>query len=311
MLDILYAILPVFLILVLGHLLRRNHIPSEEYWNYADKLVYWVLFPALLFYTTSSMDLPGDFPVRYALVLLGGFGAATLTALLGARLLTLAAPAASSVLQGAARHNTFVAIAVATRLYGDEGLALAALATSVLVPVTNVVVVTAMVAMLQPGGMGTATLLPTIVRELARNPLIIAIALGFGVNATAAGEIPVLHDTVEILGRAALPTVLLCIGASLRVQAMQTSMGPFLLSAGAKLVVSPLAIVGLGWWLGLAGAALQVAVIYGAVATASSGYALARQLGGDAPLMAALITLQTLLSLLTMPLTLWLSERLG
>jgi len=311
MLEILYSILPIFLILVLGHLLRHNHIPSMEYWNYADKLVYWVLFPALLFYTTSRMDLPGDFPVRYALVLLGGFTAATLTAVLGNKLLGLAPPAASSVLQGAARHNTFVAIAVATRLYGDEGLALAALATSLSVPVINVVVVSSMVSMLQPTGVGTAALLPTILRELGRNPLILAIALGFGVNALDLGEIPVLHDTVEILGRAALPTVLLCVGASLRVRAMHASAGPFLLSAGAKLVVHPLAIVGLGWLLGLDGLALQVAVIYGAVATASSGYALARQMGGDAPLIAAIITLQTLLSLVTMPLTLWLSARLA
>lgn len=308
MLDILYSILPIFVILVLGHLLRRHSIPSMEYWNYADKLAYWVLFPALLFTVTSTMTIPSALSLPYAVVLLGGFVAGTLTALLGSHLLGIAPATTSSVMQGAARHNTFVALAVATRLHGDEGLALAAIATAILVPVTNIVVVVGMVSLLRPPRSGAV--LPSILRELGRNPILLGILLGFGVNLSGFREIPVLHDSAAMLGRAALPIMLLCVGASIRVQAIQAAPLPLGLSCLAKLLIYPLAMVALALAVGLTGLPLQIAMIYGAVATASSSYALARQMGGDAPLMAAIVTLQTLLSLITMPLTLWLSRGL-
>ena len=169
-----------------------------------------------------------------------------------------------------------------------------------LVPVTNVTVVTGMLALLQPRG--RRSFAATLVRELLRNPLIVAIGLGVLLNLSGAGPVPVLHETTRLLGDATLPMVLLCIGASLRIRAMRTSLAPFMASAAAKMLVFPLAIAALARWIGLEGVAAQVALLYGAVPTASSGYALARQMGGDAPLMAAVITLQTLISLVTLPL---------
>ena len=76
MLHILWSILPIFVLIVLGNLLRRNGIPSVKFWNLNDKLVYWVLFPSLLFYKTSTSDLSGD--------LLGPFAASILTGLVAA-----------------------------------------------------------------------------------------------------------------------------------------------------------------------------------------------------------------------------------
>ena len=304
--HILVSVLPVFIVVVIGHLLRRNHVPSDEYWLYADKIVYWLLLPALLFYKTSTMAIGADLLGPFAATLLGGFACALAFSLLVQRLQRLDAPAYSSVLQGATRHNTFMALAVAERLFGAEGLALAALATSLLVPVTNVAVVTGMLMLLSgrpEGGFGR-----TLAGELARNPILVSIALGVACNLSGAGELPVLHDTTRMLGQATLPVVLLCVGASLRIRAMRASLAPFLASAGAKLLVFPLAIAALARGFGLEGVAAQVAVLYGAVPTASSGYALARQMGGDAPLMAAVITLQTLLTLFTLPLTMVLAS---
>lgn len=307
--DILFSILPVFIVLVMGNLLRRNQIPSEEYWNYADKLVYWVLLPALLFYKTSTIEISVHLVGPFAATLLGGFAAALLFSLLVQRFMRVENVAYSSVLQGATRHNTFIALAVAERLFGAEGLALAALATSVLVPVTNVAVVVSMLALLRaPEERGFAR---TLARELLRNPLIGSIALGVAFNLSGVGELPVLHDTTRMLGQATLPVVLLCVGASLRIRAMRASLAPFIASAGAKMLVFPLVIATLARAVGLEGVALQVAVLYGAVPTASSGYALARQMGGDAPLMAAIITLQTLLTLFTLPFSMVLVRHLA
>jgi malonate transporter len=204
-------------------------------------------------------------------------------------------------LQGVTRHNTFIALAVAERLFGPEGLALAALVTALLIPTTNITVVALMVGQLRKPGEGGAA--RAILRDLARNPLLLAVGVGILVNLGGTGRIPVLHEVADILGGAALPIVLLCVGANIRLRAMATSLVPTLLSMLGKMVVFPAAILGLALALGLTQTETLVAVLFGAVPTAASGYTLARQMGGDAPLMAAMITLQTVLALVTLPLT--------
>jgi len=307
-LDITLSIAPIFVLIVLGHALRRGGIPSIDFWNLNDRLVYWVLFPALLFYKTSTISFSGGMVLPYATVIYGGFACAVAFALLAAWTLRIEAPVAASLLQGAARHNTFIALAVAERLYGSQGLAIAALTTALLIPLTNITVVTLVVGMVR--GRGGGGLVKAIARDLARNPLLIAVALGVGANLSDIGEVPVLHDVTKILGGAALPVVLLCVGANIRVRAMAASALPTALSMLGKLVVFPAAIFGIAQLVGLPASALQVAIIYGAVPVAPGAYTLARQLGGDAPVMAGMITLQTAVAFITLPVTVVLVEHL-
>lgn len=149
-----------------------------------------------------------------------------------------------------------------------------------------------------------------IARDLARNPLLVSVAAGVAVNLAGVGTIPVVHDVAQILGQAALPVVLLCVGANIRVREMAAAVAPTLLSTAGKMVVFPAVLVALALWMGLPPIAAVVAGLFGAVPTAASGYTLARQMGGDAPLMATIITVQTALSFLTLPLTVILVGRL-
>jgi predicted permease len=307
-LHILLSIAPIFILIVLGHLLRLGGIPSFEFWNLNDRLVYWVLMPALLFQKTSTIQLDPSIVGAYAVVILGGFAAAVVFSLAAGRLAGFDGPVNSSVLQGAARHNTFIALAVAERLYGLDGLAIAAVATSLLIPTTNVTMVTLMVWMVRGGG--EKRILTSILRDLARNPLILSVGAGVAWNLLGNGPIPVVHDVAAILGGAALPVVLLCVGANIRVRAMAASAKPMIVSSLGKLVVFPLAIVALAQIMGLSQTETMIALLFGAVPTASSAYTLARQLGGDAPLMAAIVTVQTAIAFVTLPLTVALAERL-
>ncbi len=306
-LHILLSIAPIFVLIVLGHLLRRGGIPSFEFWNLNDKLVYWVLMPALLFHKTSTLQLDLGLIGGYAVVILGGFATAVAFGLLAGRLAGLAGPVRSSLLQGAARHNTFIALAVAERLYGLDGLAIAAVATSLLIPTTNVTMVTFMVWLVR--GADEQRIVTSILRDLARNPLILSVGAGVAWNLLGRGPIPVVHDVTALLGGAALPVVLLCVGANIRIRAMAASARPLVLASLGKLVVFPLAIVALSQVIGLGPTETLIALLFGAVPTASSAYTLARQLGGDAPLMAAIVTVQTGLAFLTLPLTMALAQR--
>lgn len=302
MFAISLAIAPIFLLLLLGYWLRRGGIPSGEFWNLNDRLVYWVLFPALLFSNTSTIDLSGETVGSFAVAIYCGFGSALLFAIVSSRVARLDGPTATSVLQGSARHNSFIALAVAERLLGAEGLALATIVTALLIPVTNISIVTLMVTMIRGGGVQRAVL-RAILRDLVRNPLLIAVLLGISVNLLGLAPIPVVNDMAKILGAAALPIMLLCVGANIRIRAMTSAGLPVFLSIAGKMVVFPAMILVGAQFVDLSDAALLVLLFFGAVPTAASSYALARQMGGDAPTMATIITLQTALSFVTLPLT--------
>ena len=101
MLNVTLSIAPIFVLIVLGHVLRRGGIPSIDFWNLNDRLVYWVLFPSLLFYKTSTISFSGGMVAPYATVIYGGFACAVAFALLCAWIGRIEAPVATSLLQGA------------------------------------------------------------------------------------------------------------------------------------------------------------------------------------------------------------------
>lgn len=307
MLGIAVAIAPVFLMILAGYALRRGGIPSIEFWNLNDRLVYWVLMPALFYRQISTADLGAEPLGPYATALCAGFFVATAFGWGAARGAGYGAEVASSVVQGAARFNTFVALAIAEALHGKPGLQLAVLAAALLVPVVNVTIVTLLTVMLSRDG---GNLVRATLRDLARNPLILSIAAGLVANLAGLGGLPVIAETAGLLGAAALPIMLLCVGANLRVRGMQASLGPVALASAGKLAVFPAAMLAALLIFPPGALAAEVALIFGALPTGVAAYTLARAMGGDAPLMAAIITVQTGLAFLTIPLTLTLGARL-
>lgn len=301
MIEVALAIAPTFALIVLGYALRRGGIPSIEFWNLNDRLVYWVLMPALFFVKISSADLGAAPLAGFAGVLYTGFFAAVGFGWLVQRMAGLAPAQGTDVIQGAGRFNTFVGLAIAEALYGAPGLQAAVLGSAILVPVVNVTMVTLLAAMLGQGG---GARLALTLRELARNPLILSILVGLGFNLAGLHHVPVLHETASVLGQGALPVMLLCVGANLRIKGMRAALGPVILAAIGKLAVFPLAVAGAVWLLEPPLIVAQVTMIYAALPVAVSAYTLARQMGGDAPLMATMITAQTLLAFVTIPLTL-------
>jgi malonate transporter and related proteins len=298
MLTTALAIAPVFLLICTGYALRRGGIPSEEFWNLNDRLVYFVLMPALFFVRISEADLSGEGLLRFAGTLYAGFFAAILFGVAAALWLARGGAVGTSVIQGAGRFNTFVALAVAEALYGAEGLQLAVLGAALLVPVVNLTVVSLFAVFLpRPGGRPIRGALVS----LGTNPLILSILAAIGFNAAGLAPIPVVSETLSVLGQAALPIMLLCVGASLKLRGLTADAAPVALAAAGKLAVFPLAILGAAWALGLGPLPAAVALIYGALPTGVAAYTLSRQLGGDAPLMATMITVQTLMAFAAMP----------
>jgi len=309
-LSLSLAVLPVFLLLIAGAICQRFRFPMEGFWPGVDKLSYWVLFPALLFHKTSQIDFTNPMLTKYAFILLFALCIAAAFVFISAWFLKVQAPTASSMLQAGVRFNTFIVLALAGSLYGDDGLVLAALGASVLIPSINVFLVVSMVLMHRPPAKnGVVLTLPRLLSgALVRNPLIVSIVLGSGLNLLGLTPIILISDVVGMLSQSALPLVLLAVGASVRLETVRSVGMTFLMSSIARFTIFPLVIGIMCWWLDVRGLPALVAVLFGVVPTATSAYALARQLGGDADRMSAYITMQTLLSVFTVPVSVWLSQ---
>jgi malonate transporter len=294
------ALMPVFLLIVLGVVLKRTLMRLETQWHGLERLTYYVLFPALLIQTLVKADL-SKVPVA-------GVGGALLLSALLVSVICLAlwpllsrsavdGPAFSSVFQGATRWQTYVALAVSGNLYGDTGLALASVAMVAIIPMVNVfsVAVLAHFASTEKQSVGK------IAMTVIRNPLIWACAIGLFINVLHIPLPHIWHEVADALGRASLAIGLLVTGAGLQLAgflrpSLAATLGVFL-----KLVLMPALAISLALSFGLSGANLVIVAACSAVPTSPSAYVLARQMGGDAPLLAQIITLQTILAAITMP----------
>jgi hypothetical protein len=303
--QIALVVLPVFLLIFLGWLLRRRAFPGEGFWAPAERLTYFLFFPVLLATTLARADFAelAVLPMAGAIVAAILIATAALLALRGplTAWLGLEGPGFTSLYQGVVRMNTYIGLAVAFGVAGEAGLAAAGVAIAAIVPLVNLLCV----SLLARHGTAAQPTLVGVAQQVATNPLILGCAAGGLLNATGLGLPPVLGDTMEILARAALPLGLLCVGAALDLRAARAAPRPVLVSSALKLLALP-GLTALGCWaLGVGGTAAFVAVLFNGLPTATSAYILARQMGGDGTLMASLITAQTLLAMLSLPLILW------
>ncbi|MFP4436282.1 MAG: AEC family transporter [Chloroflexaceae bacterium] len=294
------ALLPVFGTIVVGYLFKRYTFPGDAFWPLAARITYFAFFPALLINNLAPAQLADLAIGRLILAVL-------LPTLLVALAVTLARPylrisgvAFTSVFQGSIRFNTYVGLAAIAALYGSPGITLVAIILAVLVPLVNVL----SVLMLTRHGSVRSLHWRDTLLALAQNPLIIACVLGIALNLSGIGLPFVTGELLEIFARAALPMGLLTVGADLDLRAVRTGVLPVLVSSGVKLLILPLLTALACWLLGIGDLAMAVAVIFAALPTATSAYILAQQMGGDAQLMAGLLTVQTLAAVVTMPLVL-------
>ena len=295
---LVFTIWPLFALICLGFVLSRKGFPDAGFWPAAERLNYFLLFPALL---VSSL---AEAPVRDPQILrLGLAGVATI--LVAAAAFWMArrlrpAPAArfGPGLQGVIRFNTYLGLATTTALAGPAGLERAAVYLAVTVPVVNVLSILA----LTQGGAGRTP--GVLIRTVLGNPLILACVAGLVIAAAGIGLPWGIGRFLGLVAQASLPLGLLCVGAALRPQLMRREIGVLSANGAARLLGMPLLALVLGKAFGLDGFEALVLVVFSAIPTAPTAYVLTRQLGGDATLMAGLVTLQTLAAVATIPLVL-------
>ncbi|MDX2101405.1 MAG: AEC family transporter [Alphaproteobacteria bacterium] len=289
------AIAPLVVLIAFGAWLKRYGRLADGFWAGAERLSYMVLLPALLIGSLVQTDLTMVAVDRLALAVLPVLLVVAVISALAARAIGCGGPSQTSVVQGAIRFNNFICFGLAAGLYGTLGTAMAAILSAFVVPTVNVIVVLSFALLT-----GHRTTPLAVARQLATNPLVLACVIGAALSLSRLPIPEAAMTSLKLLAQASIGVGLLCVGAGLDVRAVRRDLWPVALATGLKLLVVPALVAILLRWLGVGGVEAAVALILAATPTAPSSYVLARQLGGDAPMVAAMITLQTLVALVTL-----------
>ncbi|MBK9571405.1 MAG: AEC family transporter [Rhodoferax sp.] len=286
---------PDFSLILCGYLVCRFTMLNRTVWEQVESLVYFLLFPVLLFH--SIVKSPLDLATASSLIgagwtlgLTGIVLAFTLPRIpwLGSHI-ELRQHAASA--QVAFRFNSFIGLALAERLAGSAGVLMIAVLIGVCVPLLNVAAVWPMAR----HGQGR------VWRELARNPLIIATASGLAANLMGVRLAPWLEPTVTRIGAASIALGLMAAGAGMQLGALARAKSLAVAVLSIRHLVLPLVAVALSHLFKLNDAQTTVLLLFSALPTASSCYVLAARMGYDGALVAGLVTLSTLLGMLSLP----------
>ena len=284
-------ILPNFVLILLGLVLARRFAFGREFWEGMEKLVYYVLFPALLFRSLATAKL--DFAQAGWLI------AAACAFTIAGFLLSLAAKPMfrldhqlhATGSQCGYRFNTYVVLAVACSLFGTDGVALAALLLGVMIPLANFGAVAVLASHSERG----------FLAELAQHPLVVSSLAGFAWNLAGLPMPGFADQTLALLGQTALPAGLLSVGAAMRIEPGQGPAGAHAWWLGVKLAAVPAIAWGLALALGVSGMEARVLMLCAALPTATNAYILAVRMTGDGRAVATQVTLGTVLSMATIP----------
>ncbi|CAG0949154.1 hypothetical protein BURK1_00088 [Burkholderiales bacterium] len=283
---------PDFLLIALGALLARRFAFGAPFWEGVERLVYFVLFPALLFRSLATAPLAVADAGALATTALGYTTGGMLLSALAKPLFALPRDTFAACFQCGFRFNTYLVLAVAARLGGADAVALASLVVGLMVPVVNV----AAVGMLARGHAGRIAL------EIVRNPLVIATLAGIGWNLASLPLPQVPARVLELAADGALPLGLLAVGAALRFGRGGLPLPALAWFHAVKLVALPAMALALAHALALTALETQVALAHASVPTATSAYILAARMNGRGAPVALVISTGTLIAAVTMPL---------
>lgn len=290
--SIVLLVLPDFLLIGLGWVLFHKLKFSSEFFRGAEQLVYFVLFPALLFHsiTQTPISLSGAYTLLQATIGVMAFGVAM--AWLAVPVLRPEPLAHASVAQCAYRFNTYMGLSIAGGMGGASAQTIMAVIVGFAVPLSNVAAVHALAR--QNGG--------KVFGEIIRNPFIIATVLALIFNIFTIPIPKTVDVTLGRLGACAIAIGLMCVGATLSLHGGRGYAKLMTWMISVRLLVIPVAAIFIGWALDLSLIERQTLLLFSALPTASSAYVLAARMGGDGRLVAVTMSLGTLLSALTIPL---------
>ena len=296
--NIITTIVPIFAVILIGWLARRKGFMPPEFFTPANRLVYYVALPAMVFKAVSGASLKVQFNGPVVGIALGAVGIVYGLAWIFARTLRLKNQQIGTFVQNSFHGNLgYIGLAVAYYYLGTEGLVRAGIIVGFLMIWQNLLAV--IVLQLNCDAASTAGGWQKVVIKILVNPIIIAAMLGILVSLSDLSIPTVIGHGLDILSGLALPLALLIIGGSLSFEMVRVRPALLLLSVAMKLILQP-ALGYIFYRIFALGATTYLpAIILLASPTATVSYVMAREMQGDSDFAVAAISTSTLLSALT------------
>ncbi len=299
--EIFCSTLPIFLITLLGSIIKNKWLTSEEFWRGIEKLSYFVLFPAMLFNYVSTADLSVASIIKLVVALIISTILVSIGLIIYQKKYNIDKIQFTSIFQGSIRYNSYIFFGVSSPLLGPSGLSIVAVISSYMIIFTNILSVM-IFAYYIPNKSVTNTIRTSFVlmmKLIVRNPLIIASLVGFVFNYSNLELHLGLKKTLDSLSNAALAIGMLNVGAGLNFTIRREVLHNVMFTSFIKLVAFPLVSVIVLWFMSIEGIDRSVGILYSCLPCASTAYVLSRQLDGDPDSMASIITFTTFFSVVT------------
>ena len=295
--GILLSLFPLITLIVVGYVLKRTAYLNDGFWAGAEKLNYYILFPAMLFgnLATAQIDLSMVNTILIILAVMFGLSCAVLY--LFKRILNIHPARFGVFTQSNVRFNTYIGLAIVASLFQAEGMTIFAILLAISIPIVNIISV---LALTEQDGMDVKT----IVKSLVKNPLIMGCVVGIAFNFSGLNLWEGINHFIKQLAICSLPLGLMCVGAALQFMALKKDLLPLIVNTFSRLIIMPLLAFFVCKWFGFSDLETQIFVLYFALPTASASYILTKVLGGDSQLMAGVISLQIICAAITLPIVL-------
>jgi predicted permease len=228
------TLVPVALLIALGYSLKRTNFLANGFWGQAERLGYYILLPALFFHALATANM-GELPIKQmVIILIGALIAGSFVLVVLRPIITIDGPGFTSVFQGGIRFNNYVAVGVASSLFGAEGVALSAVCNAIIVPTVNILCVLVFIAC-----SSAKISLGNALKQLLLNPLLLACMTGVLFQVFSL-KLPLgIDPALTALGQASLGLGLLCVGAALEFSAIRKWIAPLLISSSIKFIALP------------------------------------------------------------------------
>lgn len=288
--NMILALFPLVGLIGMGYIFKRTRFLQDEFWGNSEKLNYYILFPALLFSNLADVQLELNSILSLYICLL----------LVSVLLLILKVYVRIPVrrfgvyLQSQIRFNTYIGLSLMGLMFGAAGMHLFAMIIAVAIPVVNVLSVWSF------SQSATGQFCQTLI-SIGKNPLILACVAGILFNLSGLNLYAGAAQLLKLLASTSLPLGLISVGAALQFSQLKPDFWRVMGNSLSRLLLVPVMTYAIGKGLGLEALHIQVLVVFFALPTASASYILTRFFNGDSQLMAAIISMQTLLFALSFP----------
>ena len=295
--SIMASLFPLIGLIMLGYIFKRKNTFSDEFWAGAEKLNYYVFFPAMLFGNLSQAKLNFEMISKILLILVLAFPIICVVLLILKSIMNIPTRRFGVYVQSNVRFNSYIGLAVVASLFPSEGMTIFALLLAISIPIVNII---AVISLTDYDRMN----FKNIVISIFKNPLILGCLVGVAYNLSGLPLWLGVNGLIQQLAYCSLPLGLMCVGAALQLGALKAEMAPLVVNSISRLCIIPIGAWAVCKALGFSHLETQIFVLYFALPTASASYILTKVLGGDSQLMAGVISLQIICAAITLPIVL-------